>query len=95
MSGESFSVGEVAILVPCAPYDPQAEKYLGQEIEIVAPLELVLHMDDPAYQFKASDGVIGWATPKALRKRRPPPTREQTSTWDDLIVWRPKEIAHV
>lgn len=37
-----------------------------------------------------------WSLRTAIRKvQPPPPQREATSNWDDLIVWRPKEIAHV
>jgi ribosomal protein L21E len=35
-----------------------------------------------------------WSARDAIRKL-PPPPREQTSTWDDVIVWRPKETSHV
>jgi hypothetical protein len=48
------------------------------------------------YGVKFPDSDLMWlAEPHELRKRRPPPPREQTSTWDDVVVWRPKETSHV
>lgn len=40
------------------------------------------------------DGQDLYSRISCIRKL-PPPQREPTSTWDDVIVWRPKEIAHV
>jgi hypothetical protein len=43
------------------------------------------------YRVKWADGAFARQDRKYLRKKRPPPQREQTSTWDDVIVWRPRE----
>ena len=91
--GESFSVGEIAILQNCD--DPRDN---GDECEIVRLPEPKSYRFNgrvvPAGHYIVKHRV-GWqgtpywgAPPETLRKR--PPPREQTSTWEDVIVWRPK-----
>jgi hypothetical protein len=93
---ESFSVGEIAI----AWYPGEARH--GVECEIIA---LPQPHDHPspitgkwmkAHKYMVLyEGTYYQVFEKRLRKRRPPPTREPVSSWDDVIVWRPKETSHV
>lgn len=99
MRSESFSVGEIAILRHCENHP----EYEGTDCAIVDPLtEKMVHEARTgvleirmAYGIRAHDGRLFAAQPHHLQKKKPPPVREQTSTWDDVIVWRPKETANV
>jgi hypothetical protein len=87
---EKFEIGEVAIVVKCF-HNPALE---GTEVTITGPLTwrptaTAGHVR--AYKTSAPSKLGGWfvAEPFQLRKKAPP-ARESLSTWDDVIVWRPK-----
>jgi hypothetical protein len=92
---ESFSVGEIAILVDNGtPMEPGCESYTGQEVEITSGRQFSIAIIGCwYYDVRSKDGVELEAAESSLRKRRPP--REPTSTWDDVIVWHPRETSHV
>jgi hypothetical protein len=99
---ESFGVGEIAIIVAAPDCDHIFPEFIGSEVEVTAPLDWVWVWEDrkhrsrrreQAYIVRLPNGEEIAALPESLRKR--PPPREPTSTWDDVIVWRPKETAHV
>lgn len=96
---KAFSIGEIVIVRDADnPGDPRN----GDEAEVV-------DLPRPTDFFSSASGKMVHAGkyvilycgayyqtwPKHLHKRRRPPPREQTSTWDDVIVWRPKETSHV
>lgn len=96
-----FHIGEIAIAW-CA--EKLTSRFNGSEVEIIAqPQPHDWHLSLTGKWVTAGKYVIALAgayyevLPENLRKRRPPPAREQTSTWDDVIVWRPKtkETSHV
>ena len=92
MSHEVFKVGDVVEVLP-GKHALGAGIYIGQE-GVIEELSVKFMTDgDPKHSVRMKDGVFLDVAQRCLRKRRPPPTREQTSTWDDVIVWRPKEIA--
>ena len=88
-----FKVGEVAIVISKDPY------WNGSECTITGGLKIrsafYFETGNPApdelrYQvFVHGDGEYV-LPPRQLRKKRPP-TREQTTTWDKCI-WRPREL---
>jgi hypothetical protein len=90
---ESFSVGDVVEIFqhPAAFIDPTHA--IGREGTIVA-----LYVDTifglQRHRVDCGDRVFR-VTERCLRKKQPPQPREQVSTWDDVIVWRPKETSHV
>lgn len=96
---ESFSVGEIAIV--CGYFD--WPELVGSEVEIIGPLSTYrcckrntsILIERHGYMVRRPDGVLAIYVPEHLRKRRPPPTREPVSTWDDVIVWKPREVSHV
>lgn len=92
---ESFSVGEIAIIHYADGPDPRN----GDEVAIIALAQAEDYVSPITGKWiKAGKLVVEYrgtcfqAYPKHFRKRRPP--REPVSTWDDVIVWRPKEMAH-
>jgi len=97
---ESFSVGEIAILQNCSN-----AKYNGGECVILGlprPHRWDCGNPDNGSRYirageywTESDGKTWSTPPNRLRKKRPPQQREATSSWDDVIVWRPKETEHV
>lgn len=88
---ESFSVGDVCEIVESALYP----HHIGLEVTVMGELRAVAGWPGVFHEIRYPDGGTGDARPQCLRKKRPPPTREQTSTWDDVIVWRPREVSHV
>jgi hypothetical protein len=91
---ESFSVGEIAI-IHCV-----ANEKNGDECEIVALVRPVDYVSEVTGNLIFAGkllvlyrGKYFQVFSKHLRKRRPP--RDPTSTWDDMIVWRPKDTSHV
>lgn len=92
---DKFSVGDVVeiVLPPGAICARHLEHVLGKEGTIVE-LSVDYVRGIPQHGIEMRDGERIKAARTCLRKKLPPP-REQTSTWDDVIVWRPKEIAHV
>jgi hypothetical protein len=94
---EQFSVGEIAV----AQNAVRATELNGVEVEVVQALHSVfgIRIDTnelgafEVYTIRLPNGEFASALPHQLRKRKPPPTREQVSTWNDVIVWRPRESA--
>lgn len=81
-------------IVPNDPNIPRcsmaAQQYIGCEGAITE-----LGVDYvPRHLLKMSDGAEMYVAAHCLRKKEPP-KREQMSTWDDVIVWHPKETTHV
>ena len=104
MSHENFKVGDLAIIVTACDHDLLFPEYIGEEVEVTRDLSLVWVWEDRkhtsrrpewCYVVRLRSGEEIAALPENLRKRRPPAPREQTSTWDDVIVWRPNETSHV
>jgi hypothetical protein len=95
MSHENFKVGEIAMLQNFS----RNAQFNGDECEIVALPRPCDWIDSEGIQTNAGyyvtkhHGKVWQTAPHRLRKR--PPPREQTSAWDDVIVWRPKEMSHV
>jgi hypothetical protein len=96
---ESFSVGEIAIAWKA---DEPTSRFNGEEVEVVAlpgtneyESPITGRWVDADKYVVRHDGRFYQVSPRYLRKKRPPPKREQISTWDDVIVWRPKELTHV
>lgn len=98
LAEQRFEVGEVAI-VPCSKFWPE---YNNSEVEVIGGLAEYERWGDRDHTFKekvvgyrvrAQDGRIFVARPCKLRKKKPP--RQPVSTWNDVIVWRPKETSHV
>lgn len=76
MSEQTFSVGEIAILVcPDMPGDYGLEllMYVGEEVRIHSPLRFdSAAIDFMVYEIVVSNGDLWAVTPYCLRKRRPP-----------------------
>lgn len=87
MSYEVFRVGDLVEILP-GRCTPDAVRYIGREGVIVKLCSTYLKSGEPRHEIEMRDGGLLDAAERCLRKRRPP--REQTSTWDDVIVWRPK-----
>jgi hypothetical protein len=98
---ESFSVGEIAIVHVCGYHSRYGlndgmSKYLHTEVTVEsAPVELFTQSRPQHVVRSALDGSTFYVSICCLRKCQPPPHRETVSTWDDVIVWRPKETSHV
>lgn len=93
---ESFSVGEIAIMRSDWP------EFDNTEVEVVGGLAMRTgklrdgsSRTSVCYVVLRHDGKQHQVDPPRLRKKRPPPQREAISSWDDVIVWRPKEMQHV
>lgn len=87
MSHEKFELGEIAVIVNA---HPMFQQYVNTECEIIG-VDCYISDDRPSeYFIQCADGFRCYASSRNLRKRRPPAPREQTTTWDDVIVWRPK-----
>lgn len=94
---DTFSVGEIAIL------NRPESKYHGNEVEILSPLRRSRLWSNGDYEICAChvvrvDGLTekakhgDWAVePKYLRKKRPPPPREDVGSWD-LCPWQPAKV---
>jgi hypothetical protein len=96
MSNEIFHVGEIAIVHYAHGSSPKN----GEEVEIVtlaSPVDYVSAVTGNLINagkfliIYRGDYFQTW--PKHLRKRRPPD--EPSSRWDDVIVWKPREVEHV
>jgi hypothetical protein len=83
MSGQCFSVGEIAIVAMAD--DEVWQRYVGTECEVIA-IGCICGCD--ADYTVLIDGLLVGAYARYLRKR--PGKREPTCTWDDVGVWRPK-----
>lgn len=94
MSNEKFKVGDVVEILPGSA-DSYARKCIGKEGVIQELCVSTMLGGEPRHLVVMRDGERIHAGVSCLRKRRPPPQREATSSWDDVIVWRPKELAHV
>lgn len=85
--GESFSVGEIAIVV-VVTYFPEN---LGLEVVITEPLSMQYTRQCQAgymgYAFRRPDGREFSCLPYQLRKKRPPDHPDTISTWDDCGWW--------
>lgn len=91
MSHETFSIGEIAILVRVG-----GAGNVGDEVEVCRLSGCGWHSDNlPRHSVVGTDGFKYCVPVEDLRKRRPPPQREATSSWDDVIVWKPREVEHV
>lgn len=97
---QQFAVGEIAIW--CRPGSPNFGKEVTVigPLRLATTLDAWSGEISTGlrYQIEHSPGwVLGpherlvkkFAPPEHLRKRWPPPQREATSSWDDVIVWRP------
>lgn len=87
-----FKVGDICVLIDHKQHSTEGRAYVGREFEITS-----LTARHPRWdcQVRAlDDGKEADACFRVLRKKQPP-AREPTSTWDDVIVWRPKETTHV
>ena len=99
MAEQRFEVGEIAIIHGLV-HKPQ---HNGMECTIVAlprPTEWVNEegrLTSAGHYRIHRNGYyeVTQIRPENLRKKRPPQSREPVSTWDDVIVWRPKETSHV
>jgi hypothetical protein len=89
----SFSVGDVVEIIDSGRVHRHHQLIGTEAVVLAGPCESFLMESRVYYVIAGHDGVEYYADPLCLRKRHPP--REQTSTWDDVIVWRPKETAHV
>jgi hypothetical protein len=89
VSNEAFSVGDLVEVILAKPNEPACVGMRGTVIEVGVA-------DWTGVEFVRVDyaGHLVYSRPKVLRKI-PPPKREPTSTWDNVIVWRPKETSHV
>lgn len=91
MSHEKFEVGDRVEVILARPSQPVV---VGQRGVVVGPPEW-----DSAGVFYVQVDYEGLCEPVHSRtdaiRKLPPPTREPVSTWDDVIVWRPKETSHV
>jgi hypothetical protein len=96
MSNDIFSIGEIAII----HYADGPSAKNGEEVEIFA-LAQPMDYESPitGKLINAGKFLIKYrgdfyqCWPKHLRKRRPPD--EPSSRWDDVIVWKPREVEHV
>lgn len=86
---ETFSVGEIAVAYG---WETNPE-FNGCAVEVIGGLE-ARHPPDASltYLVRMPNGLL---TRTLMLRKRPSSMREQTSTWNDLIVWRPKETVHV
>lgn len=92
----TFKVGEIAIAYcPEKPLSP----FNGAEVEVAAlPQEAEYRSKlsgkwvEPMKYVVLYDGSYYQVSPPYLHKK--PPPRELISTWDDVIVWRPREKVH-
>lgn len=83
-----FSVGDVVIIVGCD--EPEGMYLVGTECSITAVVGRWYELDAPCH---VPNGK--WqSTGKYLRKKPPYDGNVKTS-WDDLIVWKPKEVVTV
>jgi len=82
---ESFSVGEIAILMYDQHGQPDLHKYTCGDVEILEFDGLFVE-----YRVAAPDGATFWATPEVLRKKPQPPDWEKLATPADI-----QEPAHV
>ena len=94
MSDESFKVGDVVEILHGSAAD-EVRHCIGMEGSIEE-----LNIDRmwngvPCHGVVTKSGERLNVSASLLRKKRPPPVRERTSTWDDVLVWRPKELTHV
>lgn len=90
-----FSVGEIAIVA--GPFNHhEYDKYIGTEVTILGPIEVCPVDGSSAHRITPleNDGRTWWAEPRQLRKK-PPYDGNVKTTWDDLIVWKPKEVVTV
>lgn len=101
MDNELLKIGDVAKLILCeyhsklGPADGMA-KYLHSEVTIeTGPFEIWTQSRLVRSVRSMLDNTTFCACVCCLQKIPPLPQREATSSWDDVIVWRPKEIAHV
>ena len=96
MSNETFKVGERAMFV--AFDGSHGIPANGEIVTITAGpfTDPALYEGNVGYFIQTDTGRKMDVGIVCLRKLPPPPPqREATSNWDDLIVWRPKETAHV
>jgi hypothetical protein len=93
---ESFSVGDQATVFVCGYHSRYGlndgmSKYLHTDVTIESvPVELFTQSRPQHLVRSALDGSTFYASVCCLCKCQPSPQREATSTWDDVIVWRPK-----
>lgn len=89
MNNDSFRSGDVCEVLP-GESDLVGGTYIGQEGTIVCLCYSFVFGGEPRHQLRMQDGQLLEVAVSCLRKRRPPSIREQTSTWDDVIVWLPR-----
>lgn len=92
---ESFSVGDVVECVKHPDAYISAWRRVGQQATITSLYASETIDGRPLHRLRSHvDGLHFLCSERCMRKLLPPP-REKTSTWDDVIVWRPKETANV
>jgi hypothetical protein len=92
---ESFSVGERAVFVG---YAKGAGRPIDGEVVTIDSTPITdakYYYGGVGYFIRTDDGMRMDVGIVCLKKIPPLPQREATSSWDDVIVWRPKEKAHV
>lgn len=97
---DTFSVGEIAILNVPAYRDRRADDKLtanGDEVTVLSACDARLvntgdstvHMR--TYIVAHPNGTTYAAPPEWLKKRKPPPQREDVGSWD-LCPWQPAKV---
>jgi hypothetical protein len=90
---ESFSVGDMVELLS-GRAEPGAQIYFGQEARIIQLSVSFMQLGRPRHLIEMGDTMLLEVDELCLRKKKPPAPREQVSSWENVIVWRPKELAH-
>lgn len=90
MSHDTFRIGDIVEIIQLNRSNPMPGGLgLGARGTVVGTEIFGIRVD-------YGIGKLVWSQPDSIRKiPPPPPQREATSSWDDLIVWRPKETSHV
>lgn len=87
---ESFSKGDLVEVTQAKPGDVVG---VGARGQVITPF-----VEDwrgiPYVEVDYGIGSNVHSQPHCIRKIQPP-KREPTSTWDDVIVWKPREVTHV
>jgi hypothetical protein len=92
---EKFEIGEIAVLIGTVNF----HEYLGQDVEIIGGLEMrniytsrdrMESYDALRYLVITSNGHRLAVRPEYLRKKRPPPQRQELGEWE-LCPWKPAQ----